>query len=459
MNLIRFEKMEAEKGWYLLRDFRKYDYNKIQICILNMLKNLKNIRPEFNCNLTIKNADSNYHGGFSHKMDKIQMDLQLGKFLSKTEVEVPKLVNDNTFMLNGSLYVPILFLERAPIDRVGTKAEKKNKILLNIPTQPIIFDWKAKTVKLNKKLGVELSVFFKSIFYDEVYKDLMDSIYLEFGRPTNGSRELTWEECKHKVLEGLGITGMDRFKNMNVDEFFDKYILLDYFKELFFDYYGQSNFKDIIRVVLKYYQDDIEINMADVRNRRIVMTEYLMHPIFEWYHRFLYNFIDSDYKEYLIPNLNSNCIISEGFRERMHGEQLFNITLPYITPIVHKVSQAIIIISGKVPKKWTSNHPSAMGIFCPISVSAQDMGQNLVATLGTEINFYGRLKSFTMPNPGTLYEIPNLIPTGNLLSTLTKKGNLLVDSETGEIIKENNVSEIKETTETIEKEKNESIGK
>ena len=99
----------------------------------------------------------------------------------------------------------------------------------------------------------------------------------------------------------------------------------------------------------------------------------------------------------------------------MHGEQLFNITLPYIAPIVHKISQKIIIIKDKVPKKWTSNHPSAMGILCPISVSAQDMGQNLVATLETELNFFGKIKSRTMDNNTTI-QLPKIIPIGSKLT-------------------------------------------
>lgn len=439
MNTISHDKMAAENGWYLVRDFRKYDYQKIKLITMNLLNNLKIMRPEFNFNVNIKNADSIYHGGFSHKLDKYVIELQIGKYMNKIELEVPKLIDDNCFTLNGSLYVPILFLERAPIDRVGSKSEKKNKILLNILTQPLIFDWNGKKVKLNRKNDIDISVFFKSIFYDEAYEEFMLEIYETFGRPMSGNRELSFQECKVKVLEALTIVGQDRFQTMNVDEFFDKFILVDYFKETFFDYYGQRDFKNIVRVVYEYYKKDIEIDMADVRNRRIVMTEYLMTPIFEWYSKIIYNFADSAYREFLIPNLKENSIIAEGFREQMHGEQLFNITLPYITPIVHKVSQAIVIITGKVPKKWTSNHPSAMGLFCPISVSAQDMGQNLVLTLESEINFYGRLKSRTMSNPGTLVELPRIIPTG-MVSTKNKHdiakivADVVLDSSTGEVI-------------------------
>ena len=56
-----------------------------------------------------------------------------------------------------------------------------------------------------------------------------------------------------------------------------------------------------------------------------------------------------------------------------------------------------------------------MGILCPISVSAQDMGQNLVATLETELNFFGKIKSRTMDNNTTI-QLPKIIPIGSKLT-------------------------------------------
>ena len=85
MNLIKFEKMRPEPGWYLLRDFRKYDYEKLKIILMNILNNLKEIRSEFNFTFNIKNADSIYQGGFSHKLDKYVIGLQIGKYLNKIE--------------------------------------------------------------------------------------------------------------------------------------------------------------------------------------------------------------------------------------------------------------------------------------------------------------------------------------------------------------------------------------
>ena len=216
------------------------------------------------------------------------------------------------------------------------------------------------------------------------------------------------------------------------------------------DYYGYSDFKDLLRLSYEYYKRDIDINLADIRNRRLVLMEYLMHPVFKFYNRILWNFIDSDYKEYMIPKLPANTLINEGFRTQMHGEQLFNITLPYITPLVHKISQSIVVISKKVPKKWTSNHPSAMGVLCPISVSAQDMGSNLVATMETEVTFHGRIKSFTMPDRSDLMiKLDPIELSGEKFKESTEiLGKFVVDSTTGEVVAELSPNEVEARRET-----------
>ena len=452
MNLISFDRMEPEKGYMLLRDFRKEDNNKILIILSDMMKKLKLVKDQFNYNLQVKNADSIYAGGFINKLEKIHISLMLGKFQNEIVLDKPKLVYDNCYQMNGSLYVPICFMERAPIDRIAPKAPNlhKNKLLLNLLNEPILFDFKAKTVKFSRRKSIEISTFFKAIFTDSAYKDFLQEVYNEFGKPQINNRELSIKECKTKSLQAMGFTGLDRFNTLEIDEFFDNFVILDYEKELLKDYYGYSDFKDLLRLSYEYYKRDIDINLADIRNRRLVLMEYLMHPVFKFYNRILWNFIDSDYKEYMIPKLPANTLINEGFRTQMHGEQLFNITLPYITPLVHKISQSIVVISKKVPKKWTSNHPSAMGVLCPISVSAQDMGSNLVATMETEVTFHGRIKSFIMPDRSDLMiKLDPIELSGEKFKeSIEILGKFVVDSTTGEVVAELSQSEIEARRET-----------
>ena len=452
MNLITFDKMEPENGYMLLRDFRKEDNNKILILLSDMLKKLKLAKDQFSYTLQVKNADSIYAGGFVNKLEKIHISLNLGKFQNEIVLDKPKLVYDNCYQMNGSLYVPICFMERAPIDRISPKTPnmQKNKLLLNLLNEQLLFDFKAKTIKFSRRKSIEISTFFKAVFNDPAYNDFLKEVYEEFGAPQVNNRELSLKECKTKSLYALGFTGLDKFNVLEIHEFFDNFVILDYEKELLQDFYGYSDFKDLLRLSYEYYKRDVDINLADIRNRRLVLMEYLMHPIFKFYNRILWNFIDSDYKEYMIPKLPANTLINEGFRTRMHGEQLFNITLPYIAPLVHKISQSIVVISKKVPKKWTSNHPSAMGVLCPISVSAQDMGSNLVATMETEVTFHGRIKSFTMPDRSDLMiKLEEIIPTGEKIIEPTEiLGKFVIDTNTGEVLGELTQNEIENRRES-----------
>ena len=186
---------------------------------------------------------------------------------------------------------------------------------------------------------------------------------------------------------------MFKNKNISIAEFFDNYIILDYFRGMFKDFYGISTFKDIVKLIIKYNMDKESINMADIRNRRVVMTEYLINPIFEMYIRLLYNAIDKKEKQSFLPTMNQRVLLTSGFSGLMHAGQYYNLALPYPSPIIHKVSQDIYIVKdSRIPKSWTANHPHSFGKLCPISVSAAHMGSNLVFTNSTRVNYYGRIE-------------------------------------------------------------------
>ena len=427
-------RIELDDNWYFLKDFRKTDYNKMIPIISNILKNLKKMRPQFTYTLTIKNAESNYAGGYDHQMDLINISMVLGKYKNEVNLDLPRLVNDNTFIMHGSMYVPIYFLERGLIDKIKNDANKIFSIFLNTVMINIGFDFKTNMVNFRKN-GIEMGVFFAAVFADGNHTGFLKSVYSDFGEPRINGKLLSQDQCKLKVLEAMGIEKPARFENINLAQYFDEVVLLDYVKDIFMDYYGVDNFRDMVKTVYEFYKTDVQIDMSDIRNRRIVMAEYLMAPVLDYFRKTLITFSDGKYTD-LFQNIKRNCILSDGFRGKMHGEQLFNISLPYITPLVHKVSQHIEIIhSGKIPKPWTSNNPSAMGVLCPISVSAQDMGTNLVATMNTTVNYFGRVR-------GSLkYEYPVIIPeyeeemASEAVEVLgVRKGEYLVNSVTGEVI-------------------------
>jgi hypothetical protein len=135
--------------------------------------------------------------------------------------------------------------------------------------------------------------------------------------------------------------------------------------------------------------------MATLSNRRIVLLEYLVRPIFEVYTRLLYGIVDKKAQNFL-PSVNEFSILTTGFNGLLHRGTLYDIALPYALPLISKVSQDIQIIKqGRLPKSWTRNDESGFGIVCPITVSAQNMASNLTFTSETLINKFGRIKTNT----------------------------------------------------------------
>ena len=149
--------------------------------------------------------------------------------------------------------------------------------------------------------------------------------------------------------------------------------------------------KNTTKNLLEYYKTGVEIDMANINNRRVVMVEYLIRPIFELYMRLLISIVDKKSQNFL-PTMNQNVMLTTGFNKLMHRGNLYDISLPYPSPLINKISQDILIIKdGRLPKSWIRNDESAFGIICPISVSAQKTASNIVLTTNTLINKFGKI--------------------------------------------------------------------
>jgi len=391
MNLITFEKKtKSDDDWYIVPDFRTVDHAKTKSILENMMANIEKILPgNFKGEVKFEDNISSYLAEQGSYFEKILINMKVDNHDQQLKLLYPKLLQKNYFKMNGSLYVPILFLERGPIDVL--KDEKKgDRYFVNLlPTFNLTFNFKQNEVIFRRK-KVELDTFFKVIFKDdtEYYNKLVQEEVIS-------DSTLTIEEGEEHVFKMMGFHEVDFFKNnlLSVTEFFNKYIILDYFKGMFEDFFGTSNFQQIVKYVTNYHTEDTIINMSDLRNRRVVMNEYLVNPIYEMYLRLLYGAIDKNEKQAFLPTMNQRVLITSGFRGLMHAGMYYNISLPYANPLINKVSQDIYIINdGRIPKSWTANHPSGFGKLCPISVSAQKMGSNLVFTNDTRINYYGRIE-------------------------------------------------------------------
>jgi hypothetical protein len=397
MNTVNFElPPEASGEWMPIKDFRKHDFDKIEHILKNMYSNIQKLDPKFKFEMLFENQSTPYleEGATYYKKLSIAQEYvdDTGAVQTNTlSTLIPRLMNGNFFQMNGSYYVPLLFLEKAPIDRILNHEAKKNKIFINLnAVYNFTFDFQKNMVHFRTKM-ISMDIFFRVLF-------AKDRDYLEELKELGLVLKLTHTKEDHKkfVKSFLDFYKWEYFNDIDLLEWMDNYLVLDYYREIFKNYYDIDNFGDIIKKVVELYVLDEVIDMATLSNRRIVLTEYLIRPLFEIYVRLLYGIVDKKSQNFL-PTINEFAVITTGFNGLLHRGQLYDISNPYPLPLINKVSQDIQIIKqGRLPKSWQRNDESGFGVICPISVSPQAMGTNLVFTSQARINKLGKLK--ILPN-------------------------------------------------------------
>ena len=388
MNSIQFSSRNlATKDFMHIKDFRKVDLKKSREILANMYANIKEIDESFEYSIDWERSTSQYLADAANYYDRVIIKQKHGDFSNETTALIPALIDDNYFILNGSTYVPLLFLEKAPIDRIYNEEDGKNKIFINInAVYNFTFDFQKGTIQFRSK-QISLDVFFRVFFQN-------DPDYLQELKELGLISKLTFnKEDQRKFVKGfLDFYKWENFNDIDVPAWMDRYLLLDYYREIFEDYYSVDNLFDIVKKVIEYYVDKTVIDMADLHNRRVVLTEYLIRPLLEMYIRLLYGIVDKKGQNFL-PTLNEYAVMTTGFNKLLHRGQLYDISLPFALPLINKVSQDIQIIKqGRLPKSWQRNDASSFGRICPITVSPQNMGSNLVFTSTTLINKYGKIK-------------------------------------------------------------------
>jgi len=390
MNLIKFDKQkEMAPGNMLVKDFRKADAEKLEFILEDMFKRIKKLDPEYTFDISYETMNPTYLNLNTSYYDKVIVNQGYKDYKNTITFLVPKLVQDNYYILNNMVYVPLLFLEKAPIDRIYLPEEGKNKIFANVNAVfNFTFDFIAGTIQFKGK-SMELDLFLK-IFFDKDPQYIEELIKLKYIKKPG----FTKEEFK-KFIKFFNFHKVEFFEEMDVAKFLDEQLLLEYYRDMFNNFFETNTLSDIFKKIIVINEEKIEINMADLKNRRVVLLEYLIRPIFEIYLRLLYGIIDKNNQNFL-PTMNELSIMTTGFNKNLHRGNLYDLSLPFPAPLIHKVSQAISIIrDGRLPKSWTENNPSGFGKICPISISSQNTALNLIFTSETELNVFGKIETAT----------------------------------------------------------------
>jgi len=398
MNLVKFENVYEglPEKWFYIHQWREADHAKIDSILEDMFSKISKLDKEYKFNIEKKSNISPYLGDFITYQNEYLITQEYRSFDRKFNFFIPKLVNHNYYTLNNALYVPIMMLEKSPIDRVliKTPARNDNKIYANLnPIYNFTFDF---NFKVSKDEFVKVVYFkFKKIELDLFLRVIFDGDEdsLKFLLENNYISKMDYSEAeKKKFAKFLGFHKESYFDDINIAQWIDDYLILEYFHDIFEDYYGIRSIKDITMKIIELHMSNEDIDMSDISNRRLVHIEYLIKPLFESYLRLLYGVIDKSGQNFLITT-NPKVILTTGFTKNLHRGNLYDISLPFASPLINKVSQDITVISdGRLPKSWQHCHKNAYGIVCPISVSAQNTATNLVLTTNTIINKFGRIK-------------------------------------------------------------------
>ena len=386
MNLIKFDKDTVyENGNMLVKDFRKADADKLEFILQDMFSRIKALDSEYNFDISYETVNPNYLNLNTSYYDRVTINQSYKDYKNTITFLVPKLVQDNYYILNNMVYVPLLFLEKAPIDRIYIPEDGKNKIFANVNAVfNFTFDFVAETIQFKGK-SIDLDLFFR-IFFDkdpEYLKELKELGYIK--KPG-----FTKEDFK-KFIKFFNFHKVEFFEDMDVAQFLDNQLMLEYYRDMFDNFFGTKTLAEIFKKIVFINEEKIEINMANLKNRRVVLLEYLIRPVFEIYLRLLYGIIDKNNQNFL-PTMNELSIMTTGFNKNLHRGNLYDLSLPFPAPLIHKVSQAISIIqNGRLPKSWTENNPSGFGKICPISISSQNTALNLIFTSETQLNVFGKI--------------------------------------------------------------------
>lgn len=395
------EQTETKKETFSIAEFRKYDYERFEETLHQMWENLAKLHPEFSYEIKKQKLVSAYSGfGRDHQIQFVIWH-KFKNVESELRLNLPELVYDSYFILSNSYYIPTMVLERLPIDKnirkQATFVSLNNKHVFAIAKSKKSRKSKFNTyiVTTSRNKMVSLDYFAAAIFVDRPE-------YLEELKERKLIKKIyNYNKVIKDVIRAIGFFNSEYFKTkMLLPDFINNYYALPYHRELWKRIYGVDTFEDLFFLAIKATQDvNLEyFDLSDLRNRRLVLTEYLISPVYDTYYRILNTLTDKEgAKQIILPAMNANVIITTGFRNLLHGKQIYDISSPWAIPLMYKVSQKISIVQKEIPRSWSQLHVTHYGIVDPINISPSDFGSVITFTSEARVDKYGM---FEVPNNG-----------------------------------------------------------
>ena len=343
--------------------FRKFDIDRVRKLLSDLFEH--NLPEGITGKLTTAPLNVNLYKGMDceHEVTNWQIELTTKTGNSVITFTVPTLVKSNYFLLDGNYYCPPIILELSPLDY---NSKSKMYSIYMRPHFRISFNVENDQVQIGYSQMLSLSDF-KEILTGKV---LNETIMNDF-----------WK--------AFGIIKTKRQK-ISLKDFIEKYIHLDYYKKMVRSFITDTDSSEFELIdIINYVIEQPELDYSDLKNRRLVFSDYLFEGVFDLYDTVVKLWIN---KEKITIQSDKNIVIYKGFALNMKRGGLVDKSIPWSVSI-NKISQSLkgMGSDNKLKRSWMSASSSQYGIICPISVSAGSMGKVLYLTDSAQINPYGQL--------------------------------------------------------------------
>lgn len=387
MNLLKrnnnSEVSDFDNGEIFVQDYRKFQYEKIINYLLSLsisyISSKNNNYIELVDNGIVKKRRQTYNGIYQNELLEYTINVKSNYNNTNNEFltfQIPNLIEDNFFIINGHHYVPMMYILDKPI----TIKKKSVKIYglfssmsMFLKENIVVFGgWK-----------IPISFFMQILFKDDKYSQKLVGDY--FQKYSIKMEHLS----ESNIIKNLNSKFHVQFSTEEFIDFMDNMIFDNYTRFLY-----QFCYKDIPNIhlrdiIINALQQDLSSkvnNFIDLNNKRLIFIEMLFRPYLDLIGNIAFKVSRGEHMS-SATNFNKRTI-SNYFLNHLDGRHLYDCVNLYSSIISLKVSMLGPEVDSP-PQAIKDIHPSHFGKLCPVSVSSKNVGETVTLTPTCKVDYYG----------------------------------------------------------------------
>jgi hypothetical protein len=302
---------------------------------------------------------------------------------------IPTLLDGCTFNLNGTIYVPAMYVVDYPI----IIKEKSIQFYGLLNGLTIYFK---DDIAILTGINIPLSYFFQ-LFFEKV-----ESLELYNAFLKNHKKQHDTHPDEEIVTYFRNAFGNNNIDDIDKARQFISDVIFDYYTdELYNTCYSSSDLEYLLVWALNKYIHKDTFNFVDLANKRLIFIELLLRPFFDK----IANFAKQVWRGILYDEIKiDNMSIIKYFRAsgkkqqtNTAGKKMGGLSGNYIYEPVNFFSSIpqhkVNMVSPGVehpPKEIQTIHETHFGRICPITVSSQKPGRTVSLIPYTEVDRFGR---------------------------------------------------------------------